>query len=63
MLASESSFHLLITVFVWVKKFTPDLPKKLMSPLIDALFPVKENIGRGTGIGKLTPICPASTSY
>ena len=27
-----------------------------------SLPPVKENIGRGTGIGRLMPICPASIS-
>lgn len=33
-----------------------------MSPKNDFLLPVKDNIGKGTGIGKLIPTCPASIS-
>ena len=33
-----------------------------MSPRKDPREPVKENMGRGTGMGTLTPICPTSTS-
>mmetsp|Transcript_35936 Transcript_35936/g.65984 ORF Transcript_35936/g.65984 Transcript_35936/m.65984 type:complete len:227 (-) Transcript_35936:866-1546(-) len=33
-----------------------------MSPRMDFLLPVKENIGSGTGIGTLTPTCPACIS-
>lgn len=29
---------------------------------MEALLPVKENIGSGTGIGTFTPTCPASVS-
>ena len=33
-----------------------------MSPKKDFLFPVNESIGKGTGIGKLIPTWPDSTS-
>jgi hypothetical protein len=29
---------------------------------MEFLFPVKDIIGKGTGMGRLIPICPASTS-
>jgi hypothetical protein len=32
-----------------------------MSPRKLALFPLQENMGKGTGIGTLTPICPTLT--
>jgi hypothetical protein len=35
----------------------------LRSPANDFFPPVKENIGRGTGIGTLIPICPHSISF
>ena len=34
-----------------------------MSPLNDPRDPVKENIGKGTGIGTLTPTCNQSAQY
>lgn len=34
----------------------------MISPKKDFLFPVNESIGKGTGIGRLIPTCPASTS-
>lgn len=33
-----------------------------MSPKNDFLFPVNENMGKGTGIGRLIPTCPQSIS-
>jgi len=33
-----------------------------MSPRKEALVPVKENIGSGTGMGTFTPICPTSVN-
>ena len=34
-----------------------DFPAKLTSPLNEARDPVKENMGSGTGMGTLIPIC------
>lgn len=39
----------------------PPSGQKWRSPRMEAREPVKENMGRGTGMGTLIPTCPAST--
>jgi hypothetical protein len=44
-----------------VKRETHSLPYSEWPPKTDALFPDHANVGTGTGMGTLIPICPAST--